>query len=133
MLATQPSPLLASVRYAHQCADSRRCAAVYLHGGLSPTAWRPLEPYSRGAYLNFLTDARESNVVEVYPSTTYARLASIKAIYDPDNVFNQNQNIKPATKTQVERQTCHSVIDRGEIGSIHLLGEGQPVGCATRF
>lgn len=68
---------------------------------MTRAAWRPLDSYSRGAYLNFLTDASESNVAEIYPSTTYARLASIKAIYDPDNVFNQNQNIKPATKTHV--------------------------------
>ncbi len=63
-------------------------------------AWRPLEPYSSGAYLNFLSEASEASVAEVYPSATYARLASIKAIYDPDNVFNQNQNIKPAANTQ---------------------------------
>jgi FAD/FMN-containing dehydrogenase len=68
---------------------------------MTQAAWCPLEPYSRGAYLNFLTDASASNIAKVYPSTTYARLASIKAIYDPDNVFNQNQNIKPTTKTQV--------------------------------
>jgi len=35
-----------------------------------------------------------------YPSATYARLASIKVSYDPDNVFNQNQNIKPACPTK---------------------------------
>ena len=63
-------------------------------------AWHPLEPYSSGAYVNFLSDASQASVAEVYPSTTYARLASIKAAYDPDNVFNQNQNIKPAANTQ---------------------------------
>ncbi len=63
-------------------------------------AWRPLEPYSSGAYLNFLSDASASSIAEVYPSATYARLASIKAIYDPDNLFNQNQNIEPAVNTQ---------------------------------
>jgi FAD/FMN-containing dehydrogenase len=68
-------------------------------------AWRPLEPYSRGAYLNFLSDA---GVAEVYPSATYARLASIKAIYDPDNVFNQNQNIKPAADTQARSHPVSS-------------------------
>jgi len=59
-------------------------------------AWRPLEPLTIGAYSSYLSDAGEASVAAAYPSATYARLASIKAIYDPDNVFNQNQNIKPA-------------------------------------
>jgi len=63
-------------------------------------AWRPLEPFASGAYGNFLSDASEASVVASYPSATYARLASIKATYDSDNVFNQNQNIKPVAKTQ---------------------------------
>jgi hypothetical protein len=64
------------------------------------TAWCPLEPVTSGAYINFLSDASDASVAAAYPSATYARLASIKATYDPDNVFNQNQNIKPAAKTQ---------------------------------
>lgn len=59
-------------------------------------AWRPLDPLTIGAYSNYLSDAGEASVAAAYPSATYARLANIKAIYDPDNVFNQNQNIKPA-------------------------------------
>jgi FAD/FMN-containing dehydrogenase len=57
-------------------------------------AWRPLEAFSSGAYVNFLSDTSEASVAAAYPSATYARLASIKANYDPDNVFNENQNIK---------------------------------------
>jgi FAD/FMN-containing dehydrogenase len=64
-------------------------------------AWGPLTPLSSGAYVNFLSDASQTSVAAAYPGETYARLASVKATYDPDNVFNQNQNIKPATKTQV--------------------------------
>lgn len=63
-------------------------------------AWRPLAPLSHGAYVNFLSDASAASVAASYPSATYARLASTKATYDPDNVFNQNQNIKPAVNTQ---------------------------------
>lgn len=67
---------------------------------MGQAAWRPLEPYSSGAYLNFLSDASDASTALVYPSATYARLASIKATYDPDNVFNQNQNIKPTARPQ---------------------------------
>jgi FAD binding domain/Berberine and berberine like len=63
-------------------------------------AWRPLEPVTSGAFVNFLSDASHASVAAAYPSATYARLASIKATYDPDNVFNQNQNIKPAANPQ---------------------------------
>jgi FAD/FMN-containing dehydrogenase len=61
-------------------------------------AWRPLEPWSSGAYGNFLSEASEASVAAAYPGETYARLARVKAIYDPENLFNQNLNIKPATQ-----------------------------------
>lgn len=63
-------------------------------------AWQPLASFANGAYLNFVSDTSEATVAAVYPSATYARLARIKAEYDPDNIFNQNQNIKPATTAQ---------------------------------
>jgi len=63
-------------------------------------AWRPLAPWSSGAYGNFLSEASAASVAAAYPGATYARLAQIKAIYDPENVFNQNLNIKPATDAQ---------------------------------
>ncbi|MBE3561827.1 MAG: BBE domain-containing protein [Ktedonobacteraceae bacterium] len=50
--------------------------------------------------LRYLSAASQASVTAAYPSATYTRLASIKAIYDPDNVFNQNQNVKPDTITQ---------------------------------
>jgi len=55
---------------------------------------------ANGAFLNFLSDASEASVAAAYPSATYARLARIKATYDPDNIFNHNQNIKPAATAQ---------------------------------
>lgn len=63
-------------------------------------AWQPLAPLANGAFLNFLSDASEASVAATYPSATYARLARIKATYDPDNIFNHNQNIKPAATAQ---------------------------------
>jgi hypothetical protein len=58
-------------------------------------AWRPLEKFAEGAYINFQTDVGESSIKAAYPPATYARLARVKAAYDPKNVFNQNHNIKP--------------------------------------
>jgi FAD/FMN-containing dehydrogenase len=63
-------------------------------------AWGPVAPWSSGAYGNFLSEASAANVADAYPGETYIRLARIKAIYDPENLFNQNLNIQPASPAQ---------------------------------
>ena len=49
-----------------------------------------------GAYVNFLTDETGKSIRTAYPGRTYDRLATIKARYDPTNLFRLNQNIRPA-------------------------------------
>ncbi|MBX3084787.1 MAG: FAD-binding oxidoreductase [Anaerolineae bacterium] len=58
-------------------------------------AWTPFAPFASGGYINFMSDTSESSIASAYPPATYARLASVKEMYDPNNVFNQNHNIKP--------------------------------------
>lgn len=48
-----------------------------------------------GAYINFMDADDQSRIRDNY-SGNYDRLASIKAKYDPGNLFHINQNIKPA-------------------------------------
>ena len=55
-----------------------------------------LQQDDAGAYVNFLGDEDEARVRAAYPGTTWNRLATIKARYDPDNLFRLNQNIPPA-------------------------------------
>ncbi len=58
-------------------------------------AVRPYAP-SAAAYLNFESDANEDRVRVSYGEEKYRRLAALKAVWDPDNVFRHNANIKPA-------------------------------------
>jgi FAD/FMN-containing dehydrogenase len=56
-----------------------------------------LHPYSAGgAYVNMMMEEGQDRVRAAYRDN-YDRLARIKGIYDPDNVFRVNQNIEPRT------------------------------------
>jgi FAD/FMN-containing dehydrogenase len=59
--------------------------------------WSQMHPHSAGgAYVNFLMeDEGEERIAASYRGN-YARLAEIKAQYDPKNLFCLNQNIRPA-------------------------------------
>jgi FAD/FMN-containing dehydrogenase len=58
--------------------------------------WLALHTYSAGgAYVNMVMDEGEDLVKAAYGSN-YPRLAQVKAAYDPKNLFDINQNIKPA-------------------------------------
>ena len=60
--------------------------------------WDALRPHSIdiGSYVNALSDVDEDRLRASYGPAKYERLAAIKRIYDPDNVFHRNANIKPA-------------------------------------
>jgi FAD/FMN-containing dehydrogenase len=58
--------------------------------------WDRLNPQVTGAYANFLSDADDADVAEVYPASTYDRLAAVKREYDPANLFAGNHNVRPA-------------------------------------
>jgi FAD/FMN-containing dehydrogenase len=55
-----------------------------------------LHPYSAGgAYVNMMMDEGQERVRASYRDN-YARLAEIKATYDPGNLFRINQNVEPS-------------------------------------
>jgi FAD/FMN-containing dehydrogenase len=59
--------------------------------------YEALHPSSAGgAYVNMMMEEGQDRVEAAY-GENYARLAQIKAKYDPDNLFHVNQNIRPAS------------------------------------
>lgn len=64
-------------------AAARRCAAE-------------LDRFASGAYVNALNDEGQQGVRRAYSSEKLARLVAVKDIYDPDNVFHLNHNIRPS-------------------------------------
>ena len=62
--------------------------------------WQRMRPHSQAGriYLNFpgMGEEGEDLMRSTFGAKNYARLAAIKAKYDPGNVFRFNQNIEPA-------------------------------------
>jgi len=64
--------------------------------GWAKSYYEALHPFGAGgAYLNFMMEEGDERIRATYRAN-YARLAAIKAAYDPGNFFQVNQNIRPA-------------------------------------
>jgi FAD/FMN-containing dehydrogenase len=48
-----------------------------------------------GRYVNDVADAGDDVVRSVYGDAKYERLVGLKRVWDPDNVFRLNQNVRP--------------------------------------
>jgi hypothetical protein len=92
---------------------SRGTRWVYDITALAPTAelldhdrawtrdfWAALTPHSSsaGTYINFLAEQDQDRIRASYGAAKYQGLAAIKAMWDPDNLFHHNANIRPATR-----------------------------------
>ena len=59
--------------------------------------WDAVRPFTReGGYVNFLMGEEDADRVAAAYGANHARLAAVKAKYDPGNLFRINQNIAPA-------------------------------------
>jgi FAD/FMN-containing dehydrogenase len=72
-------------------------------------AMRPFAP-SAATYVNFEADADEARVRASYGEEKYRRLAALKAVWDPDNVFHHNANIKPAAGIPPPRAASEAAV-----------------------
>ena len=59
--------------------------------------WTAVHPFNLGgAYVNFMMDDEADGRLQASYGDNFARLALVKAKYDPANLFRVNQNIEPA-------------------------------------
>ena len=55
-----------------------------------------LAPFTaEGHYVNDMVESGDDVVRSIYGDAKYERLVGLKRMYDPDNVFRLNQNIRP--------------------------------------
>jgi FAD/FMN-containing dehydrogenase len=77
----------------------QEAGAADSHRGWATRLTAAMEPFTSGAaYLNDLGRASDEgrDAIRAAYGTNYARLAALKAKYDPTNLFSHNQNIEPA-------------------------------------
>ncbi|MDX1745118.1 MAG: BBE domain-containing protein, partial [Halobacteriales archaeon] len=66
------------------------------HRGWARNLSKAMEPYTTdGVYVNFLSREGDERVEAAY-GANHDELASVKATYDPGNLFRMNQNIEPS-------------------------------------
>jgi FAD/FMN-containing dehydrogenase len=57
--------------------------------------WKTLEPFTRGFYVNDMAREVTAKAINENYRGNYARLAALKAKYDPTNLFRLNANVTP--------------------------------------
>jgi Berberine and berberine like len=85
--------------YVHPATDDPAESDKVVAWGRS--CWQDMQPFMENAvYVNGLEDAQEEGerrVLEAY-GANHARIAALKATFDPTNFLSGNQNVKPAAR-----------------------------------
>ena len=70
------------------------------------SAWTDMRRYGNGRmYLNFPGHGEGEDLVRsALGANVYARLAKIKRVYDPSNLFRMNHNITPEQRSEIARK-----------------------------
>lgn len=89
--AHREAPIMANVASFYQGSGDRAAREAWVAGLVAA-----LDQGIPGAYVNFLQAEGEERVRAAYPSATWDRLAAVKRVYDPHNLFRGNHNIPPA-------------------------------------
>lgn len=90
--------------FAHRDSEVLMVDAHFLPGNVDDEAiqkilepWNQMEKFTSGSYVNLMSEATQKQIDASYPAATYQRLAKVKQTYDPENLFNQNYNVTPAS------------------------------------
>ncbi|WP_411720812.1 FAD-binding oxidoreductase, partial [Mycetocola sp.] len=82
--------------YAHRSANFSVVAFASNRQRLD-SFWNDLYPHFDGLYLSFETDQSPERIDDAFPPKTLKRLRQLKALYDPNNLFNDNFNVVEAS------------------------------------
>ena len=83
--------------YAHRTQNFCLGAIGISLPGLSSRWDADVQPLMQGRYVSGDTDTRPERLQDAFPGPTLERLRALKAVYDPENVFDQNFPLAPAT------------------------------------
>jgi alkanesulfonate monooxygenase SsuD/methylene tetrahydromethanopterin reductase-like flavin-dependent oxidoreductase (luciferase family)/FAD/FMN-containing dehydrogenase len=82
--------------YAHRTQNFSLAAAVRGSRRAQIDAWwERLAPHLDGVYLSFETNQSPDRVAQAFPPATLATIARLKALYDPEHVFDGNFGVAP--------------------------------------
>jgi hypothetical protein len=81
--------------YAHRDANFAISAMGSNRAWLN-ASWDTLYPFMEGLYLSFETEQGPERLEDAFPPRTLERLRDLKAIFDPDSLFQDNFPITPA-------------------------------------
>ena len=87
--------------YAHRTQNFCLGAVGLSLSGLNRRWDADVQPLMQGRYFSGDTDTRPERLDDAFPGATLERLRALKAVYDPENVFDQNIPIAPASGTIV--------------------------------
>ncbi|MEZ4504602.1 MAG: FAD-binding protein [Thermomicrobiales bacterium] len=66
--------------------------------------WDELNPHFDGLYLSFETDTSPERLLEAFPEPALSKLRTLKATYDPSNLFRDNFNVGERQRATGNRQ-----------------------------
>jgi hypothetical protein len=95
-------PAVEDTAFAHRAAEVLVVSAKFLPVGApddqvatAKAEWQTIGRHGIGSYAGFLGSDTADDIAALWPPATLARLTEVKRVWDPDNVFRRNFNVRP--------------------------------------